>query len=166
MLLRSFVSTALLGLVTLAGSVACTGPAGSSKGPGVEPAPSTASVPVTESTDFVFDGRRLASWSSSNHGAVHVVVAVPGGGVIKVRERCEGSGELAVRVRGKVFDFDARFECDGRWRYLSALFPPEVQPMDPGPFPMIIDRPDTVTYWEVEAWALTGSSGPTPSTSS
>ena len=149
---RSFALTTLTGLVLLVGS-ACTGPVSKPPSPVTGSASAPASAP--ESTVFPYDGRRLGAWSSTTYGGTHVEFAIPGGRVIKVRGRCSGSGELAVRIRGKAFDIDGRYACDGDWRYQTSLFPAETNPIDPGPFPVVIDRANTITSWEFEAYALT-----------
>jgi hypothetical protein len=153
---RSFVLTALMGLVLLVGS-ACTGPVSEPSSPVTGSASVPASVPASapESTALPFDGRRLGAWSSTTYGGTHVEFAIPGGRVIKVRGRCSGSGELAVRIRGKAFAVDGRYACDGDWRYGTSLFPAATDPIDPGPFPVVIDRANTITSWEFEAYALT-----------
>ncbi|MER7007510.1 hypothetical protein ABT297_31320 [Dactylosporangium sp. NPDC000555] len=148
--------------MALVGLVACTGPAGPAG-----PASRSASVPATTtapdlSTSFPYAGRPVGRWNSAERAAAHAEVAIPGDRFIKVRARCSGSGQLALRIRGKAFDHEGRIDCDVGWRYVSMLFPPELEPVDPGPFPMLIDRADTITSWDVEALALNVSTPVTP----
>ncbi|MER7277230.1 hypothetical protein ABT369_22570 [Dactylosporangium sp. NPDC000244] len=159
---RSLVTTALVGLVALVGTVACTGPASpAAPAPGPASAPATTTAPDL-STSFPYAGRPVGRWSSAEHTAAHAEVAIPGDRYIKVRARCSGSGRLTLHIRGKSFDHVGAVDCDGGWQYMPMVFPPAQEPIDPGPFPMLIDRADTITSWDVEALALNISNPVTP----
>ena len=104
-------------------------------------------------------------WSSAEHTAARTEVAIPGDRYIKVRVRCSGSGQLGLRISGKDFEHRSRTDCDGGWRYVEPVFPLVPKPGDPGPLPMVIDRVNTITSWDVEALALNISTPVTPHTS-
>ncbi|WP_426503235.1 hypothetical protein ACPPVO_37140 [Dactylosporangium sp. McL0621] len=155
------MTTVLAGLGALAGLAACAGPAAPSApatGSAPHSAPATASSPGLG--PFPYDGRLLGSWGSATYGAAHTEVAIPGARAIKVRGRCSGAGQLAVQLHGKAFDDDERIECDGGWRYVPMVFPAAEEPPDPGPFPMVVDRVDTIKSWEIEAYSLVTFSAP------
>jgi hypothetical protein len=131
----------LAALVALAGTAACAGPASPSAS-AAGPEPSAMS-----------DERLVGTWSSTVHGSPRTEISVPGGPLISIRARCSGSGELTVRVHGATFANGDRVTCNGRWHFIDSVFPPGGGSPDPGPYPGLVERPDTVTSWDVEAYA-------------
>ena len=138
---RSLIPAVLATLVALVGPAACAGPTSpSASATGLEPS----AIPGE---------RLLGAWNSAVSASPRTEVAIPGGRLISLRARCSGSGELAVRVRGATFANDDRVPCNGRWHFIDSVFPPEGGSPDPGPYPAVVDRSDTVTSWDLEAYA-------------
>ncbi|MFG2042505.1 hypothetical protein [Dactylosporangium sp. NPDC048998] len=154
---RSFVSAMLAALAALVGLAACTGPTSPS-------APDYRSMP--DQTPDSFE-RLVGAWSSKVYGSPHIEVAIPEGWLVRLRGRCTGSGELAVHVSGQSFSQDERWPCIERWEFSKSLFPPDeraVGHQDLGPYPVVIDRADTITSWDLEAYSteLPPSASPRP----
>jgi hypothetical protein len=50
-----------------------------------------------------------------------------------------------------------QWRCTGSWAFSSFWFSPvstDVADQGPGPFAVVVDRPDTVTAWDIEAYDL------------
>ncbi|MFF5235158.1 hypothetical protein [Dactylosporangium sp. NPDC000521] len=146
------MSLALATVVALAGSVACTGPAGA---PGRAPAqPSEASAPD--------DWKRLGTWDSATAGLPPTRIIIPAGQLINLRVRCSGTDYLTAHIHTETFEITNRPSCDGRWQLTGVAFPPGPAKDDRGPYTVDLDGPATITSWALEAYDIYPPT-PTPS---
>ncbi|MGI5175773.1 hypothetical protein ACQEVZ_06050 [Dactylosporangium sp. CA-152071] len=106
--------------------------------------------------------RLVGAWHSTQYGEPYVEVSIREGWSIHLRGRCTGSGVLKARMIAVSMYFTDGWTCDGQWRFLTMMFPADdlaVGRIDLGPFTVALDRADTITSWDVEAYATM----PTPS---
>ncbi|GAA4244710.1 hypothetical protein [Dactylosporangium darangshiense] len=152
----------LVVLVAAFGLAACA----SSASPSPAPPPPLGMAPFDGDGEVLSRQDRLVgAWNSTEYGEPHVEVSIREGWQIHLRGRCTGSDILKVRVTAISMSFRDAWTCDGRWRFLMVFFPADsatVGLVDLGPFTVALDRADTITSWDVEAYAtkLTPSIGP------
>ncbi|MEV4513170.1 hypothetical protein AB0K00_29870 [Dactylosporangium sp. NPDC049525] len=106
--------------------------------------------------------RLVGAWHGTEFGESFVEVSIREGWSIHLRGRCTGSGVLKMRMTAISMSFTDGWTCDGQWRFLMMFFPANelaVGRIDLGPFTVALDRADTITSWDVEAY----STEPTPS---
>ncbi|WP_433199790.1 hypothetical protein ACQP00_27625 [Dactylosporangium sp. CS-047395] len=134
----------------------------------------TASTPEPDQTPDSYD-HPAGAWSSTVYGAGHAEVSIPSGFHLHLRVRCTGTGELSIVVSTPhPFRMTVHGPCTGRWEFSDAWFPAygiEAADQDHGPFTIAIDRPATITAWDIEAYDLgqteqdRRNASPRPSTS-
>ncbi|MFG2045365.1 hypothetical protein [Dactylosporangium sp. NPDC048998] len=106
--------------------------------------------------------RLVGAWHSTEYSEPFVEVSIREGWAIHLRGRCTGSGVLKMQMTAISMSFTDGWTCDGQWRFLMMFFPADelaVGRIDLGPFTVALDRADTITSWDVEAYSTT----PTPS---
>ncbi len=145
------------------GLAACTGAprSGSAPGPdrasGSTPGPdrTVASTPQPDRTPDSND-HPAGAWSSTEYGARHVEVSIPNGWHLHLRLRCTGTGLLRIKISTPhPFSMTEEWQCYGRWVISDGWFPAsatDVDHLDNGPFTITVDRPDTITAWDIEAY--------------
>ncbi|MGI5238764.1 hypothetical protein [Dactylosporangium sp. CA-139066] len=162
-------------LVALLGLAACTSSPRSDSTPG--PDRTAASTPEPDQTPGSYD-HLVGAWSSTVFSESHVEVSIPDGWSLHLRVRCTGTGELRIiMIVGTPHPFKRTlgWRCAaGRWEFADAFFPAgaiDVADQYHGPFAIVIDRPDTITAWDIEAYDIgpleqdLRNASPRPSTS-
>ncbi|MFB9179405.1 hypothetical protein ACFFX1_14805 [Dactylosporangium sucinum] len=142
-------------VVAVVGLAACTRPA--NPDPALEPF-----VMETIGGEVASYDRLVGAWHSTEYGEPFVEVSIREGWSIHLRGRCTGSGKLKAHVTAGSLSFSDAWTCDGQWQFLMMFFPANetaVGRIYLGPFTVALDRADTITSWDVEAY----STEPTPS---
>jgi len=110
------------------------------------------------------------AWSSTVYGASHVEVSIPDGRALRLRVRCTGTGELRITMSGDGHKITEVWGCASWWSLSAAWYAPYSN-QDHGPFAIAVDRPGTITAWDIEAYDLAQTAqdirnaSPRPSTS-
>ncbi|MGI5240171.1 hypothetical protein [Dactylosporangium sp. CA-139066] len=179
---RLCASAVTAALAALLGLAACTSSPRSDSEPGPDraaasaPGPdrTSASTPQPDQTPESYD-HLAGAWSSTVYGDSHVEVSIPKGWHLHLRTRCTGTGELRIVISTPhPFKMTLGWPCAGRWEFSDAWFPAwgiDVADQDHGPFTIAVDRPETITAWDIEAYDLgeteqdRRNASPRPSTS-
>ncbi|MGI5239581.1 hypothetical protein [Dactylosporangium sp. CA-139066] len=167
----------------LLGLAACTSsPWSSDSEPGPDraaasapgPDQTAAPTPQTDQTPGSYD-HLAGAWSSTVYRESHVEVSIPAGGSLRLRVRCTGTGEFRTAVSTPYpFKMTFGWRCSDRWEFSGFWIPAsgsDVANQDHGTVTIAVDRPKSITAWDVEAYYLgpTGqdspNASPRPSTS-